>query len=79
MLGERELQNRCAVHLSEFEDTRDNPLWKLRELRDTLCCARTGITNNTQANNTQASALVRDHVSSLEPALLGATPHADAD
>jgi hypothetical protein len=31
------------------------------------------------ASSSTASVLVRDHVSSLEPAFLGATPHADAD
>ena len=31
MLGERELQNRCTVHLSVFENTRDNPRVRKRK------------------------------------------------
>jgi hypothetical protein len=37
VLGERELQNRCALHLFEFENTRYNPEVRKKQRLVTPC------------------------------------------
>jgi hypothetical protein len=65
------MQHQRHPQPSLYARAKDSLLWKFQEERHILFCAGTSVT--------QASVLVRDHVSLLEPASLGATPHANAN